>query len=204
MKKPLLQSLILGSLGLTVSCNKSNFNAKKDADPAAVNIPIVTMGIEESTPGGSKKINSRDTVSFTIQSADWRVLSVDSTKTVQPIDLVFALDVTASMEGTISTVKNGIVSLTQALAQQGINLNVGLTRFVDSFSYVNDTALALSGNLQPFINTLNDQKTVGNGDYPESSMFGLKKGLELLGQSTRPDALKALVLITDVVGHNGV
>ncbi len=203
MKKLTLRVVIACLAGTVMSCNKSKFDAKKQAEPAGITVPIVTPGIEEATQGGSKAIGSHDNVTFAIQSADWRVINTDSTKTVQPVDLVFALDVTASMEDTIATVKNGIVTLTKNLAQQGINLNVGLTRFVDSTGFTDRTILTLSDKLQPFIDSLNDQKTIGNGDYPEASIYGIRKGLQLLGQSTRPEALKALVLITDVVGHNG-
>ncbi len=206
MRKIVFRASIVCLFGSLLSCNEGSFTGRTGtAKPATPKKHVVTvMGMDPMLQGGQKVVQSIDAVDFVIQAGDNRVLSEQVNTKKQPVDLYFVLDSTASMTNELEAVKNGIVTLTENLKQAQIDLRAGLVGFVDAFSSVDERILQLTPDMATFNNFMMNYKLEGNSDYPEASLYATQKAIELHeSDRTNSDAIKAILLITDVVGHNG-
>ncbi|MDP1675307.1 MAG: VWA domain-containing protein [Bacteroidota bacterium] len=121
-------------------------------------------------------------------------LQKDTSGGADALDLIFVLDVTGSMGGTIDGVKNNIIEFTDSLTKQGVDFRLGMVTFLDVveniYDFVNDA--------QTFKNLVALQNAHGGGDAPENS-------LEALFQATkfqfRNNANRVIIWITDITYH---
>ena len=204
IKRPLL---VLGLLTLA-ACNATGFKGSNrvvmsDPLPVARDYTIVAMGMDEDVDGGQVQMASIDRLKVVFQAGDRRIVGTDTSTVRQAVDLYFALDTTASMTEVMRAVKNGITGLVSELRRSGLDLNVGLVGFVDSFASVDARTFRLSSNYTGFQNFLSSIQPTGNDDYPEAAIYGARRAIQLFKSGSRQGAFKAIVLIADVVGHNG-
>jgi len=200
-------SLVLGLLPL-VACNATGFKGSNrvvmtEPLPIARDYTIVAMGMDETVDGGQVQMATIDRLKVVFQAGDRRIVGTDTSTVRQAVDLYFALDTTASMTEVMRAVKDGIKGLVSELRRSGLDLNVGLVGFVDSFASVDARTYRLSSNYTGFQNFLSSIQPTGNDDYPEAAIYGARRAIQLFKSGSRQGAFKAIVLITDVVGHNG-
>jgi hypothetical protein len=120
-----------------------------------------------------------------------------------PLDIVFVLDVTDSMDAQIKGVRDGIGQFVQELKNKELEARIGLVAFRD-VNYTDYTALErltfkgslFTTDIKLFSAEVSKLKAVGGGDEPESSLNGLKMAAEY---PFRSNALKILLLITDAL-----
>lgn len=190
------------------SCNTSGFKGnsrliKPAPEPVPNEHTLVAMGMEEQVDGGQVQMATIDSLKVVFQAGDRRTVGQDVSTVRQAVDLYFVLDTTASMTDEMLAVKNGISGLVSELRRSGLDLHVGLVGFVDSYSATDARIFRLSNNYTAFQTFVSSINPTGNDDYPEAAMFGARKAVELLKSSSRQGSLKAIVLVTDVIGHNG-
>jgi len=195
---------------LSLACNTTDFNrTDKVEKPIPPPVPedhvLTSMGMDEKISGGLKTIQTIDKVDMVFQAADTRVLDEDVTTTKQGLDLMFVLDTTVSMVDEMDAVKNGINQIADSLKSSGIDFKVGMVGFVDSFAATRARTFKLSSDVAAFRSFITRIQPEGNEDFPESSLFAAREAVKMLGDAAtaRPDAMKVIVLIADVVGHNG-
>lgn len=197
-----------GAVFLLAACNTSGFKGNSRLiKPAPQPVPkentLVAMGMEEQVDGGQVQIATIDSLKLVFQAGDKRIVGQDVSTVRQVVDLYFVLDTTASMTDEMRAVKNGITNLVSELRRSGLDLNVGLVGFVDSFSATEARVFRASNNYMAFQSFVSTITPTGNEDYPEAALFAARKAVELLRSASRPGSFKALVLVTDVIGHNG-
>lgn len=117
------------------------------------------------------------------------------------VDVVFALDVTGSMDQEIEGVKTGIGEFVSQLNSRDLDSRVGLVAFGDRLN--DEEPQILSFGTEPFTaDTREFSRQVGainrvhGGDDPESSMDALVLAAR---QPFRPQATKVILLITDAL-----
>lgn len=193
---------------LFVACNSTGFKGSnrvvmKEPLPSSKEYTLVAMGMDETVQGGDVQMATIDRLKVVFQAGDKRIVGTDTTTVRQAVDLYFALDTTASMTDEMNAVKNGINGLVTELRRSGLDLQVGLVGFVDSYASVDARTYRLTNNYTGFKNFVSSIRPTGNDDYPEAAVYGARRAVQLLRSGSRQGAFKAVVLITDVVGHNG-
>lgn len=128
-----------------------------------------------------------------------------------PVDVMFVLDVTGSMEFAIRDVQNGIKDFVDKFKSEKLDVNVGLTVFRDElFRQPNDHAAGITGDPftfkfggkdftgdpEEFKAVISRVKAEAGNDIPENSLEALKMASEA---KIRDKALRVLILITDAV-----
>lgn len=189
-------------------CNATGFKGSnrvvmKEPLPTAKDYTLVAMGMDETVQGGEVQMATIDRLKVVFQAGDKRIVGTDTSTVRQAVDLYFVLDTTASMTDEMRAVKDGITGLVSELRRSGLDLHVGLVGFVDSFSSVDARTYRLSNNYNGFRNFVSNIRPTGNDDYPEAAIYGARRAIQLLRSGSRQGAFKAIVLVTDVVGHNG-
>lgn len=111
-----------------------------------------------------------------------------------PVDFVFIIDVTGSMQKHIDAVKNYISNFATNLIRRGIDYRLGLILFSD---YVEKT-YQLTDNVVTFLTWLNPVRASGGGDEKENALEALR---ELRNIQFRPAANRVGILITDAPYH---
>ncbi len=117
-----------------------------------------------------------------------------------PVDVMFVLDCTASMEPFIEGVKDGIVDFAKELAGKQIDFRLGLLAFRDRIFGQEPEQLrferdeVFTTDVRLFSREVGRLKCIGNDTIPESSLDGL---VEAARQPFRQGATKVLILITD-------
>lgn len=116
-------------------------------------------------------------------------------------DVMFVLDVTASMQNEIDGVKNGVRSFAASLQRNKIDFRIGLVAFRDLTFDGRDAMTVLKfkdGEFTTDAEAFRDQvgmlRASGGGDIPESSLEAVA---EASNQPFRKSATKVLLLITD-------
>ncbi len=124
------------------------------------------------------------------------VISVNriSVKERVPVDFIFIIDVTGSMQKFIDQMKNYLTSFTTSLIRRGIDYRLGLILFSD---YV-DKTYQPTDNVMNFLAWLNPVKSAGGGDEKENALEALKEASKL---KFRPSANRVGILITDAPYH---
>lgn len=122
------------------------------------------------------------------------------TPPIAPVDVVFVLDVTASMQWALNDLKNGIGKFADALSKAQLNFRLGLVTFQD-ITYAGEKVEVIQFEGAPFTSNaviFRDKvgvlKAEGGGDIPESSLEGVVEAVKL---PFRQGASKMLLLITD-------
>ncbi len=199
-------AIMIMTIGL-ISCNKTNFSGKsKKSTVQPVNNVILldARGIDSNTDAGTGNGKENDTVNVVISGVGSFNSEIAVAKNI-PIDLVFVIDSSLSMADEIESVRTTAINLVGELRKKQIDLNVGAVGFIDTLASIDERLVNLTGDITAFTSDFNSKLTLAtlyNADMPEASQLAARKGLSLLSKG-RPGAVKALILITDVVGHNG-
>lgn len=125
-----------------------------------------------------------------------QVISVTkiSVKERIPVDFVFVVDVTGSMQKHIDEIKNNISRFLSSLLSRGIDYRIGLILFSDIVEKVYQP----TDNVNNFLAWLAPVKAYGGGDEKENALEAIKATNQI---AFRPSANKVIVLITDAPYH---
>jgi Mg-chelatase subunit ChlD len=121
----------------------------------------------------------------------------------RPVDIVFVLDITESMQPYIDAVKQNMINFAQDLAQNHRDYRLGLVTFEDYVvSAYPDCNCAYSKKLTPDVHEFTDWvgslHAGGGGDIPEDQLDALAYAAMM---PFRPDAQGIIILITDAPPH---
>jgi hypothetical protein len=121
----------------------------------------------------------------------------------RPVDIVFVMDVTESMQPYIDAIKQNMVNFAHDLAANNRDYRLGLVTFEDyTVSKYPDCNCPYSKTLTPdvnqFINWVGTLHASGGGDIPEDQLDALAYASTL---PFRPKAQAILILITDAPCH---
>jgi outer membrane protein OmpA-like peptidoglycan-associated protein len=121
------------------------------------------------------------------------ILSLDliSASNRVPIDIVFVIDETGSMQPYIDAVKDNIKRFSGKLRSQGFDYQLGLVRFTDNVTW---SSPDLTDDVATFERWVGEIQAAGGGDIPENALEGLKAATNI---KYRPIALKLAILVTD-------
>ncbi len=108
-----------------------------------------------------------------------------------PIDIVFVIDETGSMQPFIDAVKDNIKRFSGRLRSQGFDYQLGLVRFTDVVTW---SSPELTDDVATFERWVGEIQAAGGGDIPENSLEALKAATNI---KYRPIALKLAILVTD-------
>ncbi len=116
-----------------------------------------------------------------------------------PVDIMFVLDVTTSMNEEINGVKRGIQQFSQALTTRQLDAQVGLIAFGDRLNGEESQILqfpddSFTSDTVVFREKVGQIRQLPGGDTPESSLDALSLAAN---QIFRPEATKVILLITD-------
>ncbi len=122
----------------------------------------------------------------------------------RPVDIVFVMDVTESMQPYIDAVKQNIISFAQDLAQNNRDYRLGLVTFEDyviskypdcNCPYRN----TMTSNVHQFIDWVSSLHAGGGGDIPEDQLDALAYAASF---PFRPEAEAIIILVTDAPAHH--
>jgi outer membrane protein OmpA-like peptidoglycan-associated protein len=111
-----------------------------------------------------------------------------------PIDFVFVVDVTATMQDHINGVRSNIEAFTKNLLAKGIDFRLGLVLFSDSV----ETVRQPTSDVQEFMWWLSGAKAKGGKDEKENALEGLAAAMRM---KFRPAASRMALLLTDAAYH---
>lgn len=140
-----------------------------------------------------------------------------------PIDIVFVLDNTGSMSGTITGLKDSITAFAATLESAGVDAKFALVSYGDSAlhptpaGYITSESFTDAYYERPIMdfgtstaleNILTSVEADGGGDGPENPLDCIKWALTtnattgaLTNLTWRPGAQKIFVVLTDINGH---
>lgn len=112
-----------------------------------------------------------------------------------PVDFVFLIDITGSMQPSINSVKSNISTFTQSLVKRGIDYRLGLILFTDDIEKVYNP----TPNVSDFLKWITPVKARGGGDEKENALEALEAAAKMI--SWRNEANRVCVVITDAPYH---
>lgn len=173
--------------GLTIGRGETEGALTIAADSeAAIGVGVLELLAIASENGRDIRANAR--------------LSIDVVgRKLAKVDVMFVVDVTASMGFAIEGVRDGIIQFADGLSSNGIDFRVGLTAFRDQRIGEQAAVLDFDGagftaDAKGFRRQVSKLRAEGGGDAPESSLDGL---LLAVAQKFRSDADQVLILVTD-------
>ena len=122
----------------------------------------------------------------------------------RPVDIVFVLDVTESMQPYIDAVKQNVISFAQDLAGNNRDYRLGLVTFEDyvvskepdcNRAYRNK----MTSNVHEFTDWVGSLHAGGGGDIPEDQLDALAYASSF---PFRPEAQGIVILVTDAPDHH--
>ena len=121
----------------------------------------------------------------------------------RPVDIVFVLDVTQSMQPYIDAVKQTIITFAHDLASNNRDYRLGLVTFEDyvvsQYADCNcEYRNTMTSDVQKFIGWVGTLHATGGGDIPEDQLDGLAYAASL---PFRPEAQGIVILVTDAPPH---
>lgn len=132
------------------------------------------------------------------------VISVDKLSINErvPVDFIFVIDQTGSMQSYIDAVRQKVRDLTDFLKTRGIDYTLGLVLFSDEV----DKIYQPTPDVNDFLGWIGKVKARGGADVKENTLEALKATADQI--QYRPSANKVAVLVTDAPyhqkGENGV
>jgi outer membrane protein OmpA-like peptidoglycan-associated protein len=126
-----------------------------------------------------------------------KVISVEKipAATDVPVDFVFLVDITGSMQPIINSIRSNITNFTQSLLKRGINYRLGLILFGDDV----EKSYNPTPEVTNFLNWIGTVKAKGGGDVKENALEALETSATLI--KWRDEANKVCVVITDAPFH---
>lgn len=131
-----------------------------------------------------------------------RIISIKKISTTErvPVDFIFVLDKTGTMQKYMDAVQENIVKFSNSLLSRGIDFKLGLVLYSDIVEQV----FQPTDNVYTFINWIKSVKANGGNDEKENTLEALKFASKI---NFRKSANKVAVLITDapfhIKGENG-
>ena len=137
-----------------------------------------------------------ETINVVENGVDRKVVSVEkiSIKERVPVDFIFVIDKTGSMQNYIDQTKKNIYRFTNSLQSRGIDYKIGLVLFSDYIERV----FQPTSDLSKFLSWLDGTHAEGGGDFKENALEALTT---VAGMEFRPSANKVAVIITDAPYH---
>lgn len=125
-----------------------------------------------------------------------KVISVQkiSVKERVPVDFIFIIDKTGSMQKHIDAVRYNLNSFTTSIIRRGIDFRLGLILFSDEVEKLYQP----TDNLTTFLSWLGSVKAAAGGDEKENALEAIK---EACSMDFRPSANKVGILVTDAPYH---
>lgn len=122
-------------------------------------------------------------------------------KSPLPVDIVFLMDTTGSMQDEIDGLKDAIFSIHSRLihSNEKIDLRFGLVQYRDRGDKYLVQSLKFTSDIDGFQKVLNEVQASGGGDYPEDLQRGLKEAVD--NMDWRNDAIKSIFLLADAPPH---
>jgi hypothetical protein len=122
----------------------------------------------------------------------------------RPVDIIFVMDVTESMQPYIDAVKQNVIAFAQDLANNHRDYRLGLITFEDYVvSKYPDCNCAyrnhMTSNVEEFTKWVGSLHAGGGGDIPEDQLDALAYATTF---PLRPEAQGILILITDAPDHH--
>jgi hypothetical protein len=122
----------------------------------------------------------------------------------RPVDLVFVMDVTESMQPYIDTIKQNMVNFAHDLASNNRDYRLGLVTFEDYVvSKYPDCNCpyqkTMTSDVNQFINWVGTLHASGGGDIPEDQLDALAYAASF---PFRPQAQGIIIIITDAPPHH--
>lgn len=111
-----------------------------------------------------------------------------------PVDFIFIVDVTGSMQKHIDEIKNNISRFLSSLLSRGIDHRIGLILFSDIVEKIYQP----TDNVNVFLSWLSGVRAFGGGDEKENALEAIKATSQI---NFRPSANKVIVVITDAPYH---
>jgi FHA domain/Integrin beta chain VWA domain len=121
----------------------------------------------------------------------------------RPVDIVFVMDVTESMQPYIDAIKQSMISFAHDLAANNRDYRLGLVTFEDYvISKYADCNCAyrnkMTSNVNEFVSWVGSLHASGGGDIPEDQLDALAYAASF---PFRPNAEAILILVTDAPCH---
>ena len=121
----------------------------------------------------------------------------------RPVDIVFVLDITESMQPYIDAVKQNMINFARDLEQNHRDYRLGLVTFEDyvvsAYPDCNcEYSKTMTSDAQKFTDWVGTLHAGGGGDIPEDQLDALAYAATL---PFRPDAQGIIILITDAPPH---
>jgi outer membrane protein OmpA-like peptidoglycan-associated protein len=125
-----------------------------------------------------------------------RIISIQkiSLKERVPVDFIFVVDQTGSMQNYINGVMQNIHTFASNLTQKGIDFRLGLVLFSDWI----EKTYELTDDVNTFLNWLSIVRANGGGDEKENALEALKIASRI---KCRPSANRVVIIVTDAPYH---
>lgn len=125
-----------------------------------------------------------------------KIISVEkiTVKERVPVDFVFVIDRTGSMQPFIDQVKQNLSNFTNTLVKRGIDYRLGLVLFADGVEKIYEP----TSDVWTFTGWLSKVRAFGGGDVKENALEGISEAMKT---KFRPSANKIIVLLTDAPYH---
>ena len=153
--------------------------------------------------GGAVGNLTKDNVTVLEDGQPAKILYFRGVGQGRPVDIVFVLDVTESMQPYIDAVKQNIIAFANDLGANNRDFRLGLVTFEDYvISQYPDCNCEYRDKMTPdvrkFIGWVDKLRAGGGGDIPEDQLDGLAYAATL---PFRPDAQGIVILVTDAPPH---
>lgn len=159
--------------------------------------PVVKIIIEAyNIYGEPLDTLSADALNVMENGKEKKIISVEkiTVKERVPVDFIFVIDRTGSMQPFIDQVKQNLSTFTTTLVKRGIDYRLGLVLFADDVEKVYEP----TNDVWTFTGWLSKVRAFGGGDVKENALEGI---VEALKTKFRPSANKIIVLLTDAPYH---
>lgn len=185
---------------------------------AALNISIGNPGLEHFDSDGGVQLdfgltdnngqpvgNLRvDNVKVFEDGKEAKILDFRGVGQGRPVDIVFVLDVTESMQPYIDAVKQNIIDFVKDLAANNRDYRLGLVTFEDyvvsKYPDCNcEYRTAMTSDVQKFIGWVSALHAGGGGDIPEDQLDALAYASQF---PFRPSAEGIIIIVTDAPPHH--
>ncbi len=186
---------------------KAAIISARSVDPQRVNIGIRSIDISRF-PMVSIILDARDSSgrhypglvkSDLMIYQDSRPMKIESLERIStensvPVDIVFVIDQTYSMQPKVNEVKSNIAEFTQRLSARGVDYRLGMISFSDRI----ERRREFTEDVNEFIGWIDELRIGGGGDTPENALEGMFEASEL---KYRRSAQRIIILISDAMFH---